>query len=226
MTHGHLHALIPLRELARGKERLAAVLDAAARRALIEAMACDVIEALRDAGFAPERIVLVSEDAEVAALARRLGVALFQPAPARDDPLNAALAEATRHARGEGADTVLILHADLPCVAASALQELCAAHAARAREPRVTLVADRAGTGTNCLVLTPPDAIALGFGADSRARHRAAAAAVHYTEFTAPGLAFDIDFAADLGALVRMGETPQNACGAHTRAWLATHGPR
>ena len=223
--HGRLHALVPLRELARGKERLAATLDAAARRALIEAMACDVIEALRGAGLPPGRIVLVSEDAEVAALAQRLGVALFRPTPAHDDPLNAALAEARAHACRAGAGTVLMLHADLPCVSAAALQALCAAHAAQTEQPRVTLVADRAGTGTNCLLLTPPDAIALGFGADSRARHRGAAARVHYTEFTAPGLAFDVDFAEDLHALVRMGETPENACGAHTRAWLAAQRP-
>jgi 2-phospho-L-lactate guanylyltransferase len=219
----HCWALVPLRDLAHGKERLAGVLDAAARRGLIEAMARDVVEALRAAGFVPARVLLVSEDAEVAALATALGVGLFRPAPAATDPLNAALAGAAAHAAQAGAQSVLMLHADLPLAGAAALRELCATHAAQPGARRATLVTDRAGEGSNCLLLSPPLALRPGFGAGSRARHRAAAtvAGVDYREFIAGDLAFDVDFAADLGALVRLGETPDNACGAHTRAWLA-----
>ena len=43
---------------------------------------------------------------------------------------------------------------------------------ARAHEPgRVTVVPDRHGTGTNALLLAPPDAIAPAFGPGSRERH-------------------------------------------------------
>jgi 2-phospho-L-lactate guanylyltransferase len=219
----HCWALVPLRDLAHGKERLAGVLDAATRRALIEAMARDVVAALRAAGLAPGRVLLVSEDAEVAALAATLGVGLFRPAPARTDPLNAALAEAAAHAARAGARSVLMLHADLPLASAAALRALYAAHAAQSGARRATLVTDRAGEGSNCLLLGPPLVLRPAFGAGSRARHRSAAkaAGADYREFTDAGLAFDVDFAADLGALVRLGETSDNACGAHTRAWLA-----
>lgn len=218
-------ALVPLRGLHRGKERLAGVLDDAARGALIEAMARDVLAALIAAGFAPARVLLVSGDAEANPLAQALGIGVFRPVPATSDPLNTALREAADFARAEGAASVLMLHADLPCVSAGALAALHAAHALRTVLPRVSLVADRAGTGTNCLLLTPPACMALCFGADSRAGHRAAAAAagVDYTEFTHGHLAFDVDFAEDLHALVRLGETPDNACGSHTRAWLREH---
>jgi 2-phospho-L-lactate guanylyltransferase len=188
-------------------------------------MARDVVAALLAAGNAPRQLLLVSEDADVAALADALGVGLFRPRPATRDPLNAALQEASAHARACGATSVLMLHADLPAASAGSLRALWDAHAARTALPRATLVTDRAGSGSNCLLLTPPGCIALCFGADSRARHRAAAAAAHadYTEFTQGHLAMDVDLAEDLRALVRFGQTPDNACGAHTRAWLGAH---
>ena len=219
----NLWALVPLRQLSGGKERLAGVLDPDARRALVEAMAIDVVMALRDIPVRADRILLVSEDPEVAAFARRLGVGFFHPPLAEQDPLNAALLAASRHVEGAGAETVLMIHADLPAASAEALRELLAAHQRPADvHPRAILVADAAGTGTNCLLLSPPCAMTLRFGAGSRALHRSAAAAagLDYREFIHPALAFDIDFPADLDRLVRPAETQDNAVGAHTRAWV------
>lgn len=223
MIPAHCRALVPLRDLAHGKERLAGVIDSAARRELIEAMARDVIEALGAAGLSRGHVLLVSEDIEVATFARALGVGMFRPATVASDALNSALGEAAAHALQTGARSVLMLHADLPLAGAAALRALGAAHAAQSGEQRATLVTDRAGEGSNCLLLSPPLALRPGFGAGSRARHRATAVAagVDYTEFIHGDLAFDVDVAADLRALVRLTETPDNACGANTRAWLA-----
>ena len=65
--------------------------------------------------------------------------------------------------------------------------------------PTVVLVPDRHGTGTNALVLRPPDVIDFAFGPNSREAHRraAAAAGAAYLEVTGP-LAIDIDTPADL----------------------------
>ena len=218
-------ALVPLRDLAAGKERLAPALDAAARRSLVEAMARDVVAALLDAGFDPGRVLLVSQDPGVAALAGTLGIGLFRPDSTGSDPLNAALREAADHALLHAAASVLMMHADLPAASATALRELLRAHRERNVLPGATLVADRAGSGTNCLLVSPPACLALGFGADSRRRHReaAAAAGVDYREFTHAGLGLDVDLPEDLRALVQAAQTPDNACGAHTRAWLAAH---
>ena len=216
-------ALVPVRQLSGGKERLTGVLDAAARRALVEAMASDVIAALLEVPFPPSQVLLVSEDEEVAALAGRLGVRVFRPPSVDEDPLNAALLAAARAAEGCGATAVLLIHADLPAVTGEALRALLSAHAhGKDGQPRATLVSDSAGTGTNCLFLSPPLAMGLRFGPGSRALHRAAAAAVDadYREFMHPALGFDIDVPEDLARLVRPGETQDNAVGARTRAWV------
>jgi len=64
-------------------------------------------------------------------------------------------------------------------------------------------VGDRHGTGTNALVLAPPDAMAPGFGPDSFARHVAAAeeAGVSHRVELAASLAHDVDTPEDLADL-------------------------
>jgi 2-phospho-L-lactate guanylyltransferase len=194
-------------------------------------MAEDVIAALLAVPLPPQCVMLVSEDADVASLAQRRGVCVFCPPPATGDPLNAALEAAERAAMASGAGAVLMIHADLPAVNAAALRGLLAAHAsavAATATAVATLVCDGAGTGTNCLVLSPPLSMALRFGPASRALHReaAAAAGVDYREFMHPSLDFDVDFPADLDRLVRPGETQDNALGAYTRAWVLDQSAR
>jgi len=222
-----LWALVPLKCLARAKERLAGVLDAAARCALVEAMARDVVAALLAMPCPAPRILLVTDDEGVAALARALGVGLFRSGSREPDPLNGALAEAAEFATGHGARQLLVIHADLPLATPGALRTLLGADAQDSEPERIRLVADRAGTGTNCLLATPPRVIPFRFGADSLARHRAACAAqrVPCRESHSPGIAFDIDLPVDLDALVRMGQSSDNACGNNTRAWLDARSP-
>ncbi len=80
---------------------------------------------------------------------------------------------------------------------------------------------DRHGTGTNGLLLTPPDAIAPSFGPDSCERHRALAqAAGAACRLQRPSsLLLDIDTGADLQALrERLSGDPARA--SRTRAVL------
>lgn len=230
MSAGATWALVPLRQLSGGKERLGLSLDPGQRRALVEAMATDVVTALLAVPILPARVLLVSEDAEVAAFAARLGVGVFHPPAAQEDPLNAALRAAADAAMAAGATTVLMVHADLPAVSAEAVRALLAAHARQGdlAAPRATLVSDAAATGTNCMLLSPPSAMALRFGPGSRALHRAAAAAAgaDYAEFMHPAIGFDVDYPADLDRLVHPGETQDNAPGVRTRAWVLEHQAR
>jgi 2-phospho-L-lactate guanylyltransferase len=68
---------------------------------------------------------------------------------------------------------------------------------------RVVLAPDRAGTGTNALLLRPPEGMPFAFGAGSYARHRALARKhrVAVATFRAAGMAFDVDGPADLEEL-------------------------
>ena len=63
----------------------------------------------------------------------------------------------------------------------------------------VGLVPDRHGSGTNALVLRPPDVIAFAFGRGSRDRHLAAAAAAGAAVIEVMGdLTLDVDTPDDL----------------------------
>jgi 2-phospho-L-lactate guanylyltransferase len=67
----------------------------------------------------------------------------------------------------------------------------------------VVIVPDRHGTGTNGLLLSPPDAIAPSFGPGSFERHRALAlaAGMPCRVERPPSLLLDIDTGADLAVL-------------------------
>jgi 2-phospho-L-lactate guanylyltransferase len=219
-------AVVPLKRVDQGKERLAETLDADARRALIAAMAEDVLAALLAVPFEPAHILLVSEDPQVARLAERLDVGIFAPRAASNDPLNAALREASAEVWQRGGRHILIMHADLPLADARELRALLEVHRAVLADgvaTAVTMVTDRAGEGTNCLLATPPQAVDLRFGASSREHHRAACteAGIRCTEFASAALGCDIDHPQDLAALERCCQSPDNACGVRTRALLA-----
>ena len=82
---------------------------------------------------------------------------------------------------------------------------------ARRRDAGVVVVPDRHGTGTNALVLSPPDAIEPSFGPDSLARHVAAAeaAGVPSGSRRCPALALDVDTPDDLAS-----SSPSSSCAA------------
>ena len=83
------------------------------------------------------------------------------------------------------------------------------------------IVPDRHETGTNALVLTPPDAMAPSFGPGSRERHETDAlrAGARHEVVAVPTLALDVDTPDDLECLqATLNETHGGA--AHTRGML------
>lgn len=189
--------VIPVKPLNAALRRLAGVLDAPERRALQAAMLSDVLAA---ATAFSRTTVVVTADPLVAALARERGAVV---APDRDPPagINAAV---TRGVLAVAANAVLILMGDLPCATEADLRRIAtSAPAGRG----VTLAMSGDGTGTNAMMVSPPDLIPPSFGAGSLARHLAAAeaAAADCTVVTAPGLMLDIDTPDDLATLVRAG---------------------
>jgi 2-phospho-L-lactate guanylyltransferase len=82
-------------------------------------------------------------------------------------------------------------------------------------------VPDRHGTGTNGLLLCPPDAIAPAFGPGSRERHVGLArdAGVDVSIDEVPALLMDVDTVEDLDVVTAALNGPAPA--AHTRRLLA-----
>jgi len=197
-------AIVPVKSPGEGsKQRLAPLLDGAARQALSRAMLEDVLDQL--AGVESlDGILLVSGDSGLQDIRMRHTVS-FHPEPADNrDGLNGAVGDAARHLATQGVETVLVLHGDLPLLAAAELTRLLQRHGSGAM-PRVTLVPDDLDDGTNALVVTPPLALPFAYGRDSFTRHRQLAAEreLPVTVFPSASLALDIDTPDDLHRLVR-----------------------
>ena len=159
--------VVPVRGLPAGKSRLAAVLQPAQRNQLVRAMLGDVVRVLRSAP-AVARVIVLSRDAAAAQEAERLEVDFLQEPPGAPG-LNRALAFAqTRLAES---DALLLVPADLPLITRTDVEQLVAASPA---PPGVVVAPSRDG-GTNGLLLRPPAVITPAFGAESAARHIAAA---------------------------------------------------
>jgi 2-phospho-L-lactate/phosphoenolpyruvate guanylyltransferase len=182
------------------------MLGAGARQALAQAMFTDVLGTLRRVpGLDAIAVVTADRAAESAAAGERV-IMLHDSAQAGQSE---AARIGIRHALQVGYDRVLLVPGDTPLVEPGELAGLIAGGAG------VVIVPDRHGTGTNALVLSPPDAIEPAFGPGSFARHVAAAEAAdvpHRVEGV-PGLALDVDTPDDLAALAaalgsRRGQAP------------------
>lgn len=188
-------AILPIKRFANAKQRLAASLPADLRRSLAEAMVSDVLRALRRSK-AIDQIVVVTAEPIASALAASQGARVVADPAERGHSEAALLGIATL----EDVDRVLLLPGDCPALAPA---DIDAVLAAAPPAPSVVIVPDRHGSGTNALLLSPPDVMTPAFGPDSRPRHEgtAAAARVEHVVVDVDGFALDIDTPEDLAAL-------------------------
>ncbi|HVW16710.1 MAG TPA: NTP transferase domain-containing protein, partial [Solirubrobacteraceae bacterium] len=156
-------AILPVKSLHAAKQRLTADLggpqDGLARR-----MASGVLEALC-AACSLDAVLVVTREPAIAARARTLGAEVVAEPELRGH--NAAAALGVARAVELGARRVLLAAGDCPLLTADAVDAAIARHP----DPGVVVFADRHGTGTNGLLLSPPDAIEAAFGPGSRERH-------------------------------------------------------
>jgi 2-phospho-L-lactate guanylyltransferase len=190
-------ALVPIRGLETAKTRLGADLDAEERLQLVAELLRRTLVATRDARHIAGTVVVTMDGAAADVARRHRAIGLVERAPG----LNEAIEAARSVAVARGATAVLVLPADLPAVSAGVIDALAddALRAGIAGGPVVALVPDRHGSGTNALLLSPPDVIDPAFGADSRARHEGAArhAGARFVALESP-LSLDVDTSADL----------------------------
>lgn len=199
-------AILPVKSFGRAKQRLGAAVPE--RPALAAAMAADVLDAL---GQVPglDGVIVVTGEPAAAAAARAAGAQVVEDPAEEGQSAAALLGIAAAGARG--AERVLLVPGDCPALDPAEVAALLAEAAP------VVIVPDRHGTGTNALLLTPPDAIAPAFGPGSRERHERLAreARVDHEVRVVASLAHDVDTPDDLAAL------DTTAAGSHTRAQLA-----
>jgi 2-phospho-L-lactate guanylyltransferase len=199
-----LVALIPVKDLPKAKARLAPVLDEDGRRELTTALYRDVLTAAVECP-AVDRVGVVSLDPDALAIATAAGAEAMAVPGDLNDSLNAA----AKILVDEGVDRILVLHADLPLVSATAIETI-----ARSTSD-VALVSPSDG-GTNALAC-PAGAFAFQYGPGSAQAHREAAwdADLEPELLELPDLALDIDTPGDLERLQSEIESGQPA-GTHT----------
>jgi len=221
-------AVLPVKRFVRAKQRLGASVAERVRRELAGAMVADVLEALSETRSI-ELTVLVTSQPELLHGATAGTLVVEDTAEAGQ---SAAATLGIARALQEGFERVLCVPGDCPALDPGELERLIA-DAQELREPagarggaRVVGIPDRHGTGTNGLLLCPPDAIAPSFGPGSFARHRtlALAAGADWRVQRPSSLLLDIDTGADLQVLrERLAATDARA--PKTRAALAQAQP-
>jgi 2-phospho-L-lactate guanylyltransferase len=195
-------AVVPVKETAAAKQRLADILPAELRQQLALAMLEDVLDALTTVrGLAG--VAVVTADAGAGDIAARYGAGVWSD-DARTGHTGAVAAAARRLGRqGLG---MLTVPADIPLVQPMDIQATVHAHCGM---PRFTIVPARDRRGSNAILCAPADAVPLRFGDDSFLPHLAAAQACGFAPLTLhlPRIALDIDRPDDLADFLRLPAT-------------------
>jgi len=189
-------AILPIKSFDDAKQRLSPDVNSAIRRALAEAMVSDVLTALRRSRSI-KQIFVVSADRQAPMIAAGHGATVLEDSSSGH---NDAAMIGIRRALSEGVERVLLVPGDCPLLDADQLDELIAYPVT---EPSALIIPDRHGTGTNGLLLTPPESLTPSFGEGSCARHFELALSQGATPevVSVQSLALDIDTADDLEEL-------------------------
>jgi 2-phospho-L-lactate guanylyltransferase len=208
-------AVLPVKSFERAKQRLGDAVGGGDRQALAEAMVGDVLAALA-AVPGLDDVVVVTAEPRAVRLAELAGAAVVHDP--KETGQSAAAGRGIDAAIARGAERALLVPGDCPALD---VDEVSALLLAAGPHPHAVIVPDRHGTGTNALLLTPPDAVAPAFGAGSFARHaahaRAVGAIVRVREV--PSLGLDVDTPGDVAAL-RAALATRAGGAARTRAVL------
>jgi len=195
--------LVPVKNLSGAKQRLAAILDQAARTKLAQAMLSDVLEVLAAWTPRPE-VGIVTSDPFALQLATRYHFTVIPDNANRSE--TDAIETATRFCESNGVDSSLVIPADIPLIQSWELEKIIAV----APTEGSVLVPAGDGRGTNAIFRRPVNLFPARFGNDSFKPHRAAARATGKpcVVIPLPGIAIDIDNAEDLRILAAApGET-------------------
>ncbi|MEQ8263924.1 2-phospho-L-lactate guanylyltransferase [Pseudohaliea sp.] len=213
--------VVPVKAFAEAKTRLSPVLTARQREQLARAFATDTL-ALLAAHPEVSSITVVSDDPQVLEVAADYGADSFHERRGPGLGLNAALEACLFTLQDAVAQSLIVLHADLPCLTCD---DLSAVIALRRRAGGVVLGCDRRGSGTNLLAFSSIEHMPMAFGRDSCARfqRQADARGLQCSVMLRAGIGHDVDAPEDLRALqARRGD---RVIGAATSRLLAAWAP-
>jgi 2-phospho-L-lactate guanylyltransferase len=182
-------ALVPVKDPAQGKSRLAELLGAPERLALNRELARRTFDCCA-AVFGPDRTIVVTVSEAISAAAEARGLVVVREGTPGD--LNAALVLAARHAIGQGAGALVVVPVDLVLLTPEALRGVVSSVM---EGPGCVLVPDRHGVGTNVLGVQPARADLFRFGERSLDEHRRAGAeaGLEVRVHADPALTLDLD---------------------------------
>jgi 2-phospho-L-lactate guanylyltransferase len=193
--------LIPVKDPANGKTRLSGLLTPEERRLLAWEMFEDVAQAA-GAATKPDRIVVVTSFERAGQRAAKAGFDVMIEESQFSE--SASVDWASRELTLAGADAVMRLPADVPLVTPDDVDELLSTSL---KSPGALLVPSREGTGTNCIIRTPPDLFPSRFGPNSLALHQeeASLAGINCVVRENFRISVDIDEPADLELFTQLG---------------------
>ncbi|MCC6589857.1 MAG: 2-phospho-L-lactate guanylyltransferase [Bryobacterales bacterium] len=196
-------AIVPIKDLEKGKTRLAPVLNEKERSLLIPAMVSDVLNAFADFGGMP--VVVVTGDVRVADMAARRGMGSIVERTCVSESI--AVASATAFALAQGAGGTLVVPADIPLITADDIRQIVNLAPATG----TLLVPAWDARGTNAAIRRPADLFPLRFGNDSFVPHTAAAEATGYPLLVThnQNISLDLDSPAELSLFLKSDRVTQ-----------------
>jgi 2-phospho-L-lactate/phosphoenolpyruvate guanylyltransferase len=209
-------AILPVKEMAGAKQRLAPLLSSEERVAIMQVMLRDVLAALSAAqGLAG--IVLVTLDPWAQAQAKAYDARIITEG-AREGHTGAVTAAAAA-LQAEGVASIVTLPGDIPAAKPMEIEALIAAAGAA---PAFMIAPAHDEQGSNAILMSPPNVVKLRFGEDSYFPHLAAARAAGIMPqiLRLPGIAMDIDHPADIARFASIPEAQST----QTLFWLQQHG--
>lgn len=196
------YILIPVKDLTRAKQRLAALMTQPERTRLAWAMLENTFAAAAQTRSA-DRVAIVTLYPPAIALAEQFGMEVVLETEQISE--SASVDFGSHEAAKRGAEAVLRLPIDLPLITSADIEAVLAADKS---EPSVVIVPSRDGTGTNAILRRPPTLFPSHFGTGSLAKHvrEAEQAKAACTLLDLPNIGLDIDEPEDLIEFLELGQ--------------------
>ncbi len=199
------YAVVPVKHLSSSKSRLATILTPEDRKRLTLVMLEDVLTAIRNSAI--QGTIVVGSDLCVCELATNTGVTFINE---KARGLNPAIGDSIKCCMQRGADSVLVLPADIPLISSTDIERIIEL---AGNAESIVVVSPSKNWGTNALYLRPPNLIPVSYGFGSFKRHirHARVRGIPVKVYYSFSVAFDIDSQEDLQELLENSSTTLSA---------------